>query len=144
MKEQHFKNHSRIAPAAYYTGVLSGLIILILSIFSCVSLCTKGNCMLQPLMFALAGLGLMFIGWYARMFALRAQDRAIRAEENLRHFAMTGKLHDSRLTLSQIIALRFASDEEFIGLAKKAAEEKLSSKQIKEQIKNWRGDYWRV
>jgi hypothetical protein len=46
--------------------------------------------------------------------------------------------------LSQIIALRFASDDEFVGLSKKAADENLSTKQIKEQIKNWRGDYWRV
>src|SRR4051794_8334720 len=54
---------------------------------------------------------------FARVFALKAQDRAIRAEENLRHFVMTGKLLDSRLTIGQIIALRFASDGEFVDLA---------------------------
>ena len=75
---------------------------------------------------------------------IKAQDRAIRAEENLRHFAMTGKLLDSRLTIRQIIGLRFASDEEFILLAKKAVDENLSEDAIKRTIKVWRGDFHRV
>src|SRR6476660_9774589 len=50
---------------------------------------------------------------FCRIFALKAQDRAIRAEENLRHFALTGKLLDSQLTVRQIVALRFAPDAEF-------------------------------
>ncbi len=144
MQQQDFKNHSRIAPAAYYSGILLGLIVFIVSLicFTCMS--TNNSSMILPLLFAFTGISLIFLGYYARMFALKAQDRAIRAEENLRHFALTGKLHDSKLSLSQIIALRFASDDEFIGLAKKAVDEKLSAKQIKQQIKNWRGDYWRV
>ena len=67
---------------------------------------------------------------FVRMFALKAQDRAIRAEENLRHFALTGKLLPASLRIGQIIALRFAADEEFVGLAVKAASENLSSKEI--------------
>jgi hypothetical protein len=46
--------------------------------------------------------------------------------------------------LSQIIALRFADDEEFVELTQKAVEENLSSKQIKQSIKNWRADHHRV
>jgi L-cystine uptake protein TcyP (sodium:dicarboxylate symporter family) len=80
----------------------------------------------------------------ARTFALKAQDRAIRAEENLRHFAMTGKLLDSRLTIRQIIALRFASDGEFIAVAKQAAESGSSPDDIKKMVKNWRPDTYRV
>jgi hypothetical protein len=83
---------------------------------------------------------LILLFWYARAFALRAQDRAIRAEENFRHYILTGKPFDSKISMGQIIALRFASDEEMPGLAKRAAEENLSSKQIKEAIKNWRAD----
>jgi hypothetical protein len=144
MQQQDFKNHSRIAPAAYYSGILLGLIVFIVSLICFTCLSTNNSSMILPLLFSFTGISLIFTGYYARMFALKAQDRAIRAEENLRHFAMTGKLHDSRLSLSQIIALRFASDDEFLGLAKKAADENLSTKQIKAQIKNWRGDYWRV
>ena len=82
--------------------------------------------------------------WYSRAFALKAQDRAIRAEENLRHFILTGKPLDSRLRMSQIIALRFAADDEFVSLAKKAAEENMQQKEIKMAIKNWKPDYNRV
>ncbi len=57
---------------------------------------------------------------------------------------LNNKPMDSRLTLPQVIALRFASDEEFPALAQKAANEKLPAKEIKKQIKNWRGDYYRV
>jgi hypothetical protein len=57
---------------------------------------------------------------------------------------LTNRSMDNRLTLQQVIALRFASDEEFPLLAQKAANEKLAAKEIKQQIKNWRGDYYRV
>lgn len=87
---------------------------------------------------------LILIFWYARVFALKAQDRAIRAEENFRHFILTGKPFDTKLRMGQIIALRFASDQEMPALAKKAVEENLSQKQIKESITNWRADYNRA
>lgn len=81
---------------------------------------------------------------HSRVFALKAQDRAIRAEENLRYFMLTGKRLDQRLTLSQIIALRFAGDEEMPALAQKAVEEGLTNDAIKKQIKVWRSDWHRV
>ena len=80
----------------------------------------------------------------ARTFPLKAQDRAIRADENLRHFAATGKLLDPRLTVRQVVALRFASDSEFIALAASAAKDNLTPDQIKRAIKQWRADEYRV
>jgi len=82
--------------------------------------------------------------YYTRIFPLKAQDRAIRAEENLRHLALTGKLLDSRLALAQVIALRFAPDSEFIDLARKAAETNMAAKEIKRAIQNWKPDEHRV
>ena len=82
--------------------------------------------------------------WYTRSFPLKAQDRAIRAEENFRHYILTGKPLPSELLLSQIIALRFASDEEFPALVKKALKESMNSKTIKKSIQNWKADYHRV
>ena len=79
-----------------------------------------------------------------RIFALKAQDRAIRAEENLRHYVLTGKLLDSRLSVGQIAAVRFASDSEFADLAKQAAEKGMGAKEIKKAVKNWRADWHRV
>ena len=94
-------------------------------------------------MLALA-LGLFLLSFLARTFALKAQDRAIRAEEGLRHYVLTGKLLDPRLQVGQIIALRFASDAEFPALAQKAAESGMSNKEIKQSVKNWRADTYRV
>jgi len=75
---------------------------------------------------------------------LEANDQAIRAEENLRHFTLTGKLLDPRLKPLQIVALRFASDGEFVALAIRAANEGLAPKDIKQAIKTWRADEYRV
>lgn len=145
MQEQNYKNHMRKAPMTYYIGVLMGLIVILgAAVKFYRSYQTHFTGLLTPVLLIFLGIGLILIGWYARMFALIAQDRAIRAEENLRHFAMTGKLLDKSLTISQIIALRFASDEEFVGLAKKAVDEKLNKNQIKSSIKNWKADHHRV
>ena len=89
-------------------------------------------------------LATLILSFYCRLFALRAQDRAIRAEENLRHFVMTGKLLDPRITMRQVIGLRFASDAEFLELAGKAANEGLSEDAIKRAVKNWRADHHRA
>ena len=78
------------------------------------------------------------------MFAVKAQDRAIRAEENLRHFSLTGKLLDPRLTIRQIIALRFAPDGEFVSLAQAAVDKNLAEDAIKQAVKKWRSDTYRV
>ena len=87
--------------------------------------------------------GLMLFA-FVRIFPLKAQDRAIRAEENLRHFVMTGKLLDNRLNVRQVVALRFASDGEFVTLARRAAEESMAPNDIKKSIKDWRADTDRV
>jgi hypothetical protein len=87
---------------------------------------------------------LLLLFFLARVFALKAQDRAIRAEENLRHFVLTGRPLDGRLTIRQVIGLRFAADEEFAELAKRAVTESLSEDAIKRAVKSWRADTHRV
>jgi hypothetical protein len=86
----------------------------------------------------------LLLFFFTRIFALKAQDRAIRAEENLRHFVLTGRLLDPGLTMRQIIGLRFASDTEFLELAQKAVRENLAEDAIKRAIKTWRPDTYRV
>lgn len=142
MTPQNFKNHTRLLLGWHGITALSILALLIGSI---INLChsAKEN-LYSASLIVLIAIILVFIFWFARVFALKAQDRAIRAEENLRHFALTGKLLDSRLRISQIIALRFASNAEFVALANKAVEENLSGKAIKEAIKDWKADYHRV
>jgi hypothetical protein len=144
MEQQNYKNHGRMAPRAYYVGLALALIVIVFTLIYCEDISKGWNGNLLPVLFFDLCIGVILIGYFARAFALKAQDRAIRAEENLRHFAMTGKLLDKRLSISQVIALRFASDEEFVLLAQKAADENISAKDIKTSIKNWRGDYYRV
>ena len=84
------------------------------------------------------------MAWYIRIFPLKAQDRAIRAEERLRYYMLTKKEYPQSLRMSQIIALRFASDEEFVALLDRAVKEQLSANEIKMAITNWKGDYYRV
>ena len=87
---------------------------------------------------------IIFLFWYTRSFPLKAQDRAIRSEENFRYYLLTGKALPNELSVGQIVALRFAPDEEFVGLVEKALSEKLDPKSIKMFIKNWKSDYYRV
>ncbi len=144
MQTQNSANHSRFVPLYHY---VTATLLLALLIGSCINLfdCLhKADGLYSASLICVISVVLCFVWFFARGFALKAQDRAIRAEENFRHYLATGKPFDSRLTMSQIIALRFASDEEFVSLAQKAVNENLSSKQIKESIKNWRGDYHRV
>jgi hypothetical protein len=81
---------------------------------------------------------------YVRLFPLRAQDRAIRAEENFRYYLVTGKPLPPGLRMGQIIALRFASDEEFPALVAKSLKENLKSKEIKQSVQKWKTDHHRV
>jgi Family of unknown function (DUF6526) len=142
MAIQNRSNHLRYIPLWHFVTSIAILALLIGSIINLVH-SAKENVYSASLL-VLVSVIFLSVFWYARWFALRAQDRAIRAEENLRHFALTGKLLDSRLRLGQIIALRFASDEEFADLAKKAAEEGTRSAEIKKIISSWRADHHRV
>ena len=90
---------------------------------------------------------LVLLPLLARMYALKLQNRIIINEIRNRYFHLTGKTFDEKeqhLKLGQIIALRFAGNDELLGLMDRAIAEKLTSKEIKQQIKNWRGDYIRV
>jgi Family of unknown function (DUF6526) len=141
MSDQNLNNHSRFVPAWHFFGSAVLAAILIGSIIHLVNSPKQNFSAWLPLLVAIF-LGLLF--WYSRAFALKAQDRAIRAEENFRHFILTGHPFDKSIGMGQIIALRFASDDELAMLAKRAVAEKLSPRQIKEAIRNWRPDNYRL
>ena len=144
MKEQNLANHSQIVPAFHFGILIPVLVLIGCSAISLYRHFSVGLGLMLPSIALLGSVMLFLVAFFARGFALKTQDRAIRAEENLRYFAITGKLLDSNLSLGQIIALRFAPNNEFVDLAHTAVEKKLSSKQIKQAIKNWKGDYNRV
>lgn len=145
MSEQNFKNHTRYVPLYHFVTSTAIVALIAGSIINLIKACN--NCtnedhsgLYSASLICLMSFIILILYWYCRAFALKAQDRAIRAEENFRHFIATGKPLDSRLRMSQIIALRFAGDNEFVTLAQQAADENLSQKQIKMAITNWKAD----
>jgi len=144
MPEQNYKNHHRYVPLYHF--ILFGVLVLTL-IGSCVNLYQSWGDhtrLYSASLITVLTACTLILFFFARIFALKAQDRAIRAEENFRHYLLTSKPLDGRLTIFQIIALRFAPDAEFVALAKRAADESMAPDAIKQAIKNWRGDYYRA
>ena len=102
----------------------------------------------QELVAVIFTLGVAMATVGARRQAVGVQDRVIRLEERLRmhqlfHDDMVGRI--SEFTTSQLIALRFASDEELPNLARKVLTEDITDqKAIKQLVQNWRADHQRV
>lgn len=144
MKEQRYSNHIRFVPSWHFVTFPAIGAALVIAIMEFSKALGNHTPIAVPLMFLLITFSLLSIALHARLFALKAQDRAIRSEENFRHFVLTGKPLDARLKMGQIIALRFASDEELAELAQRAANEQLTPKTIKQSVKNWRADHHRA
>ena len=89
-------------------------------------------------------LALILVNMKMRLYSLQVQDRLIRLEERLRVSALASPAEASRLSTGQLIALRFASDEELPMLVAHTLGEGLTSRQIKERVTTWRPDLARV
>ena len=130
-------NHMRLDPLFHFV-LAPGLILFL--IWTVVHFIRHVGS--EPAMFVVIALLLFVMALRVRPYALKVQDRVIRLEERLRLERLCGRIPE--LTEAQWIALRFASDEEAVALAERAAGERWKPKQIKDAIKTWRGDYWRV
>ena len=144
MPTQNYANHRQYVPMFHYVLLPVLLLTLIGSSVNLYLSFGDHTRIYSASLIVVLTISLIVASFLARIFALKAQDRAIRAEENLRHFALTGKLLDPRLTVRQIIALRFASDQEFVELARRSAADGLEPDAIKQVVKNWRSDTDRV
>ena len=140
-REQSLKSHRRYYPWHHY--VVQPILIINLGIEIARALkdpAAHG----WPVMLAF---GLVVFSFTSRSMALRAQDRVIRLEERLRLAQlMPGEqaVIDS-LRPGQLVALRFASDEEVPALARRCASGDLvKGSQIKQEIQTWRPDSLRV
>jgi len=157
MATQNYKNHARFVPMYHF--VLLGLLVLtfggsITNLYlstipakTPVTLISSGldhGRLYSASLIVVLSFCALLLWVFCRIFPLKAQDRAIRAEENLRHFVLTGKLLNPEITIRQTIALRFAPDAEFVALAQRAVKEGLAPKAIKQAIKNWKPDTYRV
>jgi hypothetical protein len=144
MATQNYSNHRQYVPIFHFVLVPIVSLTLVGSIVNLTESWGNHERLYSAALLVVVTACLAVFCIVARVFALKAQDRAIRAEENLRHFAATGKLLDPRLGTKQIVALRFASDGEFPDLARRAADSGLSPDDIKKSIKDWRADTYRV
>jgi len=144
METQSYANHARWVPLYHYVLFPILLLTLMGSVVNLVQSMGDHQRLYSASLIVVLTICGVLLALFCRTFALKAQDRAIRAEENLRHFVMTGKLLDPKLQTLQVVALRFAGDGEFVALARRAADENLKPGDIKRAIKQWRADLYRV
>ena len=141
-RKQTYNNHVHYVPLYHFLTFLAMIILIAGAIYNLVT--CKTDQVLQASLFLLLVFTLISVSFHNRSFALKAQDRAVRAEENFRYFVLTGNPLSHKLTMHQIIALRFSSDEEFVSLVDRAIKENLTPKEIKQAVKNWKPDYHRA
>ena len=140
--KQNLKNHGKWVIGYHLILFLAIIALIIGSIRSLIN--SSEENLYSTSLLVLVAFILLFMFYFLRAFALKAQDRAIRAEEKLRYFILTGKSLSNKITTRQIVGLRFAPDDEFLILVDKAEKENLSEKEIKKLIKNWKADMYRV
>jgi hypothetical protein len=140
---QAYANHARTHPPFHFFLAPGMLLLLILSIVNVVRHYHRLDAWILLLIGVLFPVALLLI----RINPLRVQDRLIRLEERLRLQALLSAELSARigeLTESQLVALRFASDEELPGLVAKVLTARMASKDIKKAIVTWRADTFRV
>ena len=145
MKAQNYSNHIRYYfphHFIFYPVVLIGAGISVYFMFD-----LPGQIMVW---LALAGQFLL-LAWLSFLlrqhYALNNQNRIVRLELRLRYYILTGKRLEEiehKLSLSQLLAVRFASDEELVPLIRAAVDNNLSADEIKKSVINWQPDYMRV
>jgi hypothetical protein len=142
---QSLKNHGRLDPQFHVVTLFILIANLVFSIFHFVH--HWHDSPFACAWFVLLSVVVFIPFFKLRTYPLKVQDRVIRLEERIRLQALApSEWHTQiyRLTEDQLIGLRFAADDEVVELAKQALEHNLNRKQIKERIKEWRPDNWRV
>ena len=141
-KPQTYANHHRFDPWYHFFLAPIALIILIASIVHLVR-----HPHVWAVVHVVAAFALFMLVFKIRSYPIRVQDRVIRLEERLRLAALLpeplrGRINE--LDIRQLIGLRFASDAEIPALVERTLNEKLTQKQIKQAVQNWRADNFRV
>ena len=118
MKTQNLQNHKRIHPLYHYFMIPISLLTIGLAVYLTFVKESFIEGIFYLLISCLLGLNILL----TRIYPLSSQNRLIRAEMRVRYYELTGKFFsevESQLSLSQIIALRFAGDEELESLIEK-------------------------
>lgn len=140
---QSFENHAKLVPM--YHMWATALVVLPTAYFAFLTVTSFALERLALLAFCV---GTIILGLFARLFPLGVQDRVIRLEERMRMERLLPDDLRGRIgsfTTEQLIALRFASDEELSDLAKRVLDEGMTDrKSIKQAVKSWRADNQRI
>jgi hypothetical protein len=139
---QSLKSHARFDPPYHFFLTFVFLANLIIAIIHAVH-----HLSFYPIWLVVLSVAAFLALFKLRSYPIKVQDRVIRVEERIRLQALApAEWHAQiyRLNEDQLIGLRFAADDEVVDLAKQALEQNLTRKQIKERIKSWRPDNWRV
>ena len=140
---QSYKKHARWLPLFHFFVMPALLVNVVMAAWGLVL--SPGIWTLWSVVFAIALLGL---GFLSRIQALTVQDRVIRLEMRLKMRQLLPpdlqpRIND--LTHRQLVALRFASDDELADLVREVLAGKLaSSKEIKMRVKHWQADWLRA
>jgi len=140
---QTYKKHARWLPA-YHFFVMPVLLANVVNAIRHVYLAPVRGMFFQ----LVVAVALLMLGFLARIMALTVQDRVIRLEMRLRlRGVLPSELHPriNELTPRQLVAMRFASDEEMSELVREVLNGKLAtSNEIKQRVKNWQADWLRA
>lgn len=141
-KTQNFRNHARYVPVYHYVVYP----ILLLN-FGWAAWSLR-DVSFPAVLDVLVAAALLFLTYYVRSFALKAQDRVIRLEMRLRMRELLPEELQGRIgefTPTQMVGLRFAGDAELADLARRVLDENITrAKPIKRLITDWQGDHYRV
>ena len=143
--QQSFKSHAAYDPMFHIVAALALLLFIGLSVTAIFE--NLHSSLLIPLSLIVLCILLLALFVRVRSYPLKVQDRIIRLEEKLRLASILPETLRKRipeLTEDQLIGLRFASDDELPALVLTTLDHKLTRKQIKERIQNWRPDHFRI
>jgi len=140
---QTYKNHAKFVPLFHFVTVPILAANMVWAIRAAINAPNTST-----VLAAATAIAIVFVAFFARLFALTAQDRVIRLEERMRMQELLPAAFKPRIgefTTKQLVALRFASDAELPDLAQAVLRDGMTDqKQIKLLIKNWRADHQRV
>lgn len=139
---QSFANHARFDPPFHFFMIPVFAITTVAAIVTAVRTPSLGS-----IWYVVFTAAITVAAFKIRLYALKVQDRVIRLEERLRMMSVLPAEMRARIpevTADQCVGLRFASDEELAALVRRALDEKLDRKQIKQAVTNWRADYHRI
>lgn len=140
---QNMQNHARFVPPYHF---LTAALLLLNLVWAAIQLFKMPG--FGTVVGVLLAIALVLMAWYLRAFPISVQDRIIRLEERLRMERLLPADLKSRIndfSRTQLIALRFASDQELPDLARKVITENIQElAKIKAMVKNWRADHWRA